>query len=58
MTVSVYVASDGNWGSGEPDEFVVLHNITLGGVEQLAEASDSGRWALAQQWALEQNEEG
>ena len=58
MSATIYVASDGNWGSAEPGEFVILHNVTEAGIEQLyTTANDSERWDLAQRWATEQEEE-
>jgi hypothetical protein len=57
MSATIYVASDGNWGSAEPGEFVVLYNVTNAGIEQLDGGTDSDRWELAQQWAAEQEGE-
>ena len=54
MSATIYVAGDGNWGSAEPGELVVLYNVTNAGIEQLSYASDSERWDLAQQWEAEQ----
>ena len=54
MSATIYVAEDGNWGSAEPGELVVLYNVTSAGIEQLSNASDSERWELAQEWAAEQ----
>jgi hypothetical protein len=57
MSATIYVASDGNWGSAEPGELVVLYNVTNAGIEQLDDGTDADRWDLAQQWAAEQEEE-
>jgi len=57
MSATIYVAGDGNWGSAEPGELVVLYNVTNAGIEQLSNASDSERWDLAQQWETEQEED-
>lgn len=57
MSATIYVANDGNWGGAEPGEFVILYGINNAGLHQLGETTDAGRWELAQQWALEQEEE-
>jgi len=57
MGASIWVASDGSWGSGEPGEFVVLHGISSHGIIKLDEATDAERWELAQTWAIEQEQE-
>ena len=57
MSATIYVSDDGNWGSAEPGELVVLYNVTSAGIEQLSNASDSERWELAQRWAEEQDKE-
>jgi len=57
MSATIYVAADGSWGSAEPGELVVIHNVTAAGIEQLDTVSDSERWELAQQWETEQEEE-
>ena len=55
MSATIYVASDGNWGSAEPGECVILYNVTNAGINLFdTTANDSERWELAQQWALEQ----
>lgn len=57
MSATVYVAADGNWGSAEPGELIVLHGISAAGLDALDNITDTERWELAQQWALEQAEE-
>ena len=57
MSATIYVASDGNWGSAEPNEVVILYGITDAGLNALENTTDAERWELAQQWALEQAEE-
>ena len=57
MSATVYVARDGNWGSAEPGEFVVLYGINSAGLDRLSETTDAERWELAEAWAAEQEQE-
>jgi len=57
MSATIYVAEDGNWGSAEPGEFVILYNVNSMSIEQLGQGNDEDRWALAKKLAEEQLEE-
>jgi len=54
MSATIYVASDGNWGSAEPGELAILYGVNNAGLDALKNTTDTERWELAQQWALEQ----
>jgi hypothetical protein len=56
MSATIYVAADGNYGSAEPGELVILYGMTAAGIDALENTTDAERWELASKWATEQEE--
>ena len=44
MGSAIYVSNDGNWGSAEEGDLVILHNAKDADIENIDENTDSGRW--------------
>ena len=47
MGSAIYVSNDGNWGSAEEGDLVILHKAKDADIENIDENTDSGRWEVA-----------